>query len=218
MKPSNLNLYIVDDDDALRRSLVSLLNSHLRDFSLRDFESGEAFLEGADLDSNGVVVMDLRMEPGMSGLEVFNLLQERKSQLAIVFLSGHGTIPDAVRAMEGGAVSWLIKPCANEELVQVVQRAKERALQIAMRRSARKHALALWATLTAREKQMALPCAQGKSSKLVSKEFTAAGDPVERRTVDGYRAKIMAKLEVPNTNALLAFLTEHDLTDETRSA
>ena len=179
--------------------------------------SAERALALVEAHQPDVVVMDLRMKPGMSGLEVFNILQERKSQLAIVFLSGHGTIPDAVRAMEGGAVSWLIKPCPNEELVQVVQRAKERAVQIAIRRRARQHALALWAKLSRREKQMALPCAQGKSSKLISQEFTAASDPVEYRTVDNHRARIMSKLEVPNTNALLAFLTEHGLTDEPQS-
>ena len=214
MKPIHLNLYIVDDDDALRHSLVSLLNAHFSEFSVRTFASGESFLEGADLDSNGVVIMDLRMEPGISGLEVFKRMQDQKSALVLIFLSGHGTIPDAVRAMEGGAVSWLAKPCPNEELIGVVQRAKDRAARTAQQRKDRQHALSLWSGLTVREKQIAMPAAQGKTSKQISREFTATGVQVEPRTVERHRANALAKLAVPNTNALQAFILENALDKE----
>jgi FixJ family two-component response regulator len=214
MKPIHLNLYIVDDDEPTRQSLVSLLNAHFTEFSVRTFASGESFLEGADLDSNGVVIMDLRMEPGISGLEVFKRMQDQKSALVLIFLSGHGTIPDAVRAMGGGAVSWLAKPCSNEELIGVVQRAKDRAAQTAHQRKDRQHALALWSGLTVREKQIAIPAAQGKTSKQISREFAATGIKVVDRTVERHRANAMAKLAVPNTNALQAFILENALDKE----
>lgn len=214
MKPIHLNLYIVDDDAVLCRSLVSLLNAHFSEFSVRTFASGESFLEGADLDSNGVVIMDLRMEPGISGLEVFKQMQDQKSALVLIFLSGHGTIPDAVRAMEGGAVSWLAKPCTNEELIAVVQRAKDRATRTARQRQSRQHALSLWSGLTAREKQTAIPAAQGKTSKQISRDFAAKGIDIDPRTIERHRANAMSKLAVPNTNALQALILENDLDKE----
>ena len=214
MKPIHLNLYIVDDDEPMRQSLVSLLNAHFSEFSMRTFASGEHFLEGADLDSNGVVIMDLRMEPGISGLEVFKQMQDQNSALVLIFLSGHGTIPDAVRAMEGGAVSWLPKPCSNEELIAVVQRAKDRATRTARQRQGRQHALSMWSGLTVREKQTAIPAAQGKTSKQISREFAAQGISIVPRTVERHRANAMSKLDVPNTNALQALILENGLDKE----
>jgi len=73
---------------------------------------GEAFLEQARVDDAGVVVLDLRMQ-GMSGLDVFKALQDRRSPLVVVFLSGHGDIPVAVRAIQEGALGWLEKPSAK---------------------------------------------------------------------------------------------------------
>ena len=127
MNPKNLNLYIVENDEPVRRSLGSLLLARLTDCSIKTFESGEAFLEGANLDGSGVVLLDLRMEPGMSGLEVFAVLKERSSPLVVVFLSGHGTLPVAVRAIQDGAVTWLEKPCTDEQLMEAVEIAKARA-------------------------------------------------------------------------------------------
>jgi FixJ family two-component response regulator len=216
MNPNYLNLYIVEDDDALRRSLVSLLTAHLDDLAVRAFSSGEAFLENADLYAGGVVVMDFRMEPGMSGLETFKRLQERNSRLVVVFLSGHGTIPDAVRAMEDGAVSWLPKPCPDAELVQVVKRAKERSWQIASRWKERQMALQKWETLSAREKQIAFPVSNGRSSKETVKDFKPVD--IDRRTVDGHRARMFGKLELHSGAELQAFLRDHALVEEARTA
>ena len=112
----NLNLYIVDDDEAVRRSIASLLLAHLSDCSIKTFGSGEAFLQSSGPDSGGVVLLDLRMQ-GMSGLDVFAQLKQQASPLVVVFLSGHGDIPVAVRAMQEGAMSWLEKPCADAQLL-----------------------------------------------------------------------------------------------------
>jgi FixJ family two-component response regulator len=214
MKPIHLNLYIVDDDAALCRSLVSLLTAHFNEFSVRTFQSGEAFLSGADLDSCGVVILDWAMGAGMNGSQVFERMQEHKSPLATLFLSSNGTIPMAVRAMEGGAVSWLPKPCANEELVAVVQRAQERAVKIAAERQQRQKALLLWSRLSPREKQLAFPVSKAWTSKEISKAREEFGDDVQYRTVDGHRAKIFEKLELNGSNALQEFLRDHGLYEE----
>jgi FixJ family two-component response regulator len=212
MNPKNLNLYIVDDDEAVRRSMGSLLLARLTDCSVKTFESGEAFLEGAQIDGSGVVVLDLRMQ-GMSGLDVFNVLQERTSPLVVVFLSGHGTLPVAVRALQDGAVTWLEKPCTDDQLMEAVEHAKARAAGIAEARRDRRHALQLWAKLTPREKQVAPLVAQGMTSK-VSAQLLTKQDPtkeIDHRTVENHRAKIFDKLELANSNELLVFLRDNGL-------
>jgi FixJ family two-component response regulator len=213
MNPKNLNLYIVDDDEAVRRSLGSLLLARLPDCSVKTFASGEAFLEGANLDGSGVVLLDLRMEPGISGLEVFAALQERTSPLVVVFLSGHGTLPVAVRAMQEGAVTWLEKPCKDEHLMEAVEQAKARAAGIAAARRDRHQALQRWAKVTPREKQVAPLVAQGMSSKVAAQLLTqqAPAKPINWRTVDNYRASIFDKLEIANSNELLVFLRDNGL-------
>ena len=106
MNPKHLNLYIVDDDEAVRRSLASLLRARLCDCAIQAYDSGESFLQAAQLDASGVLVLDLRMQ-GISGLDVFQQLQERGSPLVVVFLSGHGDIPVAVRYFpEASSISF----------------------------------------------------------------------------------------------------------------
>ncbi len=212
MNPNHLKLYIVDDDEAVRRSLASLLLSRLTDCSVQTFDSGEAFLHSAQLDASGVLVLDLRMQ-GLSGLDVFQQLQERESPLVVVFLSGHGDIPVAVRAMQQGAVSWLEKPCSDDRLLEAVRRAKTLATDIARTRRERQHALQLWARVTPREKQVAPLVAQGLSSKEAAQLLTKQDpdNPIDYRTVENHRAKVFAKLEVANSNALLVFLRDNGL-------
>ena len=212
MNPNHLNLYIVDDDEAVRRSLASLLLSRLTDCAVQTYDSGEAFLQSAQLDASGVLVLDLRMQ-GISGLDVFQELQERASPLVVVFLSGHGDIPVAVRAMQQGAVSWLEKPCSDDKLLEAVGRAQTLAADIARTRRERQHALQRWAKVTPREKQVAPLVAQGLSSKEAAQLLTKQDpdNPIDYRTVENHRAKVFAKLEVANSNALLVFLRDNGL-------
>ncbi|MFM2050642.1 MAG: hypothetical protein RL682_1133, partial [Pseudomonadota bacterium] len=115
----SINIYVVDDDNAVRRSIGNLLLS--RHYAVQTFASGEAFLSQAQLQNSGVVVLDLRLEnnlgQGMSGLEVFEVLRAQHSPMAVLFLSGHGDIPTAVQAVKNGALAWLEKPCNDESLI-----------------------------------------------------------------------------------------------------
>jgi DNA-binding response OmpR family regulator len=125
------NLCVVDDDEAVRRSLGLLLLS--RGYAVQTFASGEAFLASADLQRAGCVVLDLRME-GMSGLQVFDALRAQDSPLVVLFLSGHGDIPMAVEAVQNGAFGWLEKPCNDERLLESIAKALQQAQDIAVRR------------------------------------------------------------------------------------
>lgn len=198
------HLCIVDDDEAVRRSLGLLLLS--RGHAVQAFASGEAFLAGADLQRPGCVVLDLRME-GMSGLQVFDALRAQDSPLVVIFLSGHGDIPMAVEAVQNGAFGWLEKPCSDERLLESIAKALQKAEEIAVRRQARQAAEALWAKLTPREMQVARLVAQGLPNKRIALELA----PLEQRTVETHRAHVFAKLGLSNSHELDRFLREHGL-------
>ena len=198
------HLCIVDDDEAVRRSLGLLLLS--RGHAVQAFASGEAFLAGADLQRPGCVVLDLRME-GMSGLQVFDALRAQDSPLVVIFLSGHGDIPMAVEAVQNGAFGWLEKPCSDERLLESIAKALQKAEEIAVRRQARQAAEALWAKLTPREMQVARLVAQGLANKRIAQELA----PLEQRTVETHRAHVFAKLGLSNSHELDRFLREHGL-------
>ncbi|HEY8907782.1 MAG TPA: response regulator, partial [Rhodoferax sp.] len=112
---NKLNLYVVDDDEAVRRSLGLLLLS--RGYAVQTFESGETFLAAIRPQDSGCVILDLRMV-GISGLQVFDELRLRSSPLVVLFLSGNGDISTAVDAVQRGAFGWLEKPCSEDILLE----------------------------------------------------------------------------------------------------
>ena len=119
-------IYIVDDDAAVRESIVALLK--LRDLETRAFDSAEAFLRKADLGQSGCVVLDIRMS-GMSGLELLAHLREKGSQLPVIMVTAHADIPTAVKAMKQGADTFLEKPCSETELWSAIEEVLNRDRQ-----------------------------------------------------------------------------------------
>jgi two-component system response regulator TtrR len=201
---TNLNVYVVDDDDAVRRSLGLLLLSH--GHAVQTFESGEAFLAAADLKRAGCVILDLRLG-AMSGLQVFDELRAAESPVVVLFLSGHGDIPIAVEALQKGAFDWLEKPCMDDRLLKTVDLALQKAVKMAARQLAKQEANALWAKLTPRERQVARHVAVGKSNKRIALDLA----PFEQRTVETHRAHVFAKLALSNSTELARFLRDYEL-------
>lgn len=116
-----MNVYIIDDEETVRDSLSWLFES--RELTCSAFPSGEAFLEALpSLAANepSCIVLDLRMEPNMSGIELFNQLLDLRHNWPIIFLSGHGDISLAVNAVQQGAFNFLEKPFADNVLVDHV--------------------------------------------------------------------------------------------------
>lgn len=199
-----MNLYIVDDDEAVRRSLGLLLLS--RGHTVQAFDSGEAFLANVNPSHAGVVILDLRLH-GMSGLQVFKRLREQGSALLVIFLSGHGDIPMALDAVRNGAWGWLEKPCGEMQLLTAVDEALALAHEADRQQKARQAAQALWLKLTPREMQVARLVAQGLTNKRIAMELT----PLELRTVETHRARAFAKLDFTNSHELDRFLRDHAL-------
>jgi FixJ family two-component response regulator len=206
MNHSKLNLFVVDDDEAVRSSLGMLLLS--RGHAVQTFASGEAFLACGKLQGYGCVVLDLRMGAGMTGLQVFNSLRACASPLLVLFLSGHGDISTAVDAVQNGAFGWLEKSCGHERLLEKLNEALMRASQLSNLGADRDKAQQRWDTLTPREREVARLVAQGHANKEVARRMEP---PCELRTVEAHRAKVYAKLGLSKPPEIDRFVREHGL-------
>jgi FixJ family two-component response regulator len=198
-----LTLHIVDDDQGVRESMVTLFTAH--GLRVQAHGSGEAFLQQAALHRPDCVLLDLRMQ-GMTGLQVLQALQQQASPLVVVFLSGHGDIPTAMEATHRGAFDWLVKGMPETELLAKVDAAMERAAERARLLHRRSEVAARWNTLTPREKDVARLVRNGWSNKLVADELQ-----IGVRVVEGYRAKVFDKLWVSNPTELDRLLRDHPI-------
>ena len=182
------NIYIVDDESSVRRSLSFLLK--VADFEPRPFLNGSDFLEEASRLSAGCVLLDIRM-PGQDGLEVLAAMRQRQLDLPVIVMTGHGDIPIAVRAMQLGAVSFIEKPFEEDQLLEAVAAAFdaiERRLEFT---SARREATERLSRLSQRETELLHILVDGKSNK----EAAYLMD-LSVRTVEMHRAAIFDKMGV----------------------
>jgi FixJ family two-component response regulator len=113
-KPTGSIVFVVDDDDAMRESLRSLIRS--RGLNVEAFSSARAFLRQEVPAVPTCLVLDVRM-PGLSGLDLQNELADAERQIPIIFITDHGSIPMTVRAMKAGALEFLTKPFSDHELL-----------------------------------------------------------------------------------------------------
>jgi FixJ family two-component response regulator len=200
----DMDLYVVDDDADTRRSL--LMRLALRGNRVQAFESGEAFLASADLQRGGCAILDMRMDPGMSGLEVFDALLARDSPIVVLFLSSRGTIPLAVEATKKGAFGWLEKPCADGELLEKIDAALLKAAGAATKHRGRQAARLLWNKLTPREAEVMRLVAKALSNKSIARELACGPRAVETHRANGY-----GKLGISDTTTLDHFIRDNGL-------
>lgn len=195
---SEPTVHVVDDDAAMRRSIVFLAESV--GWPVASWPSAEVFLAAAGPGMRGCLVLDIRM-PAMSGLELQQVLRERQLALPIIFITGHGDVAMAVQAMKDGALDFLEKPFKDQQLLDAIARA--------MREQARHQAVAsrqaevrsLYAALTAREREVAARIARGLSNKLVARELA-----ISDKTVQVHRAHVMEKMGVHSAAELAQLL------------
>lgn len=190
-------VFIVDDDAGIRRSVGMLLKSV--GLETVAFENPAAFLK-AELDHAGCILLDVRM-PGMSGIEVQRRLAEEEIGIPVIFMTGHGDVGMAVRAMRQGAFEFLEKPIEDQVLIDSVLDAlavdDERRRTLAQKRSA----MDLVSRLTRREREIAELLANGGSTRGIAEQLALSA-----RTVEGYRSRIMMKLEITSLAQLVRVL------------
>jgi two-component system response regulator FixJ len=191
-------VFVVDDDAAVRRSLGRLFRA--AGLAVASYASGKTFLEAHDSARAGCLVLDLQLR-GENGLDVLDELRKRGANLPVIVLTAHGTVPASVRALKGGAIDFLEKPARPKDLLVRVREGlglarrwqeQHEERQIAERRAAR---------LTRRERQVARLLVEGRRSKEI-----AAALGVSVRTVEGYRSKLLVKMQAASAGELVATL------------
>lgn len=181
-------VHVVDDDEAVRRSLDFLLSN--AGYEVQRWDRAEAFLKGADKMRHACALLDIRM-PGIDGLDLQQQMQEHGFNFPVIILSGHGDIALTVKAMQSGAVDFLQKPADRPILLEAVEAA---FATIADREALCSHAQ--WARtqlghLTMREKEVLDGLACGYPNKTIAYDLG-----ISARTVEVYRANAMEKLGV----------------------
>ncbi|MBB3545115.1 MULTISPECIES: response regulator [unclassified Rhizobium] len=180
-------VYIVDDDDRMRESLLDLFMATHKEVSA--FASGAEFLEAADTGRPGCIVLDLQM-PNSSGLAIQKELATSGSRMPVIFLTGHADVPSSVTALKAGAVDFILKPFAPRNLLEAVDKAIE--LDDERHRVLNEHnrLYALADTLTRREREVMFLIVSGLMNKQVAYELGIC-----EMTVKLHRMNVMRKME-----------------------
>jgi FixJ family two-component response regulator len=186
-------VYVVDDDKAFRGAVKSLLNEE--GFSAEAFEDGELFLNSANWDDVGCLLLDIRM-PKISGLEVQFKLDEVGFRLPIVFLTGHGDVPTAVQAMKMGAFDFVEKPFQNDSFVKIVRSAIELSNNSSISK-AEEHMPHI-TELTKRENDVFRSLVRGLTNKATAVELE-----LSQRTIEFHRSNILQKLNARSVADLI---------------
>ncbi|MDP1652475.1 MAG: response regulator [Rhodocyclaceae bacterium] len=180
--------YLVDDDAAIRDALVWLLRS--RGIQSRAWASAEAFLADYDTAMSGCLILDIRMT-GMTGIELHDRLQQLGCAMPAIFLTGHGDVPLAVKALKRGAFDFIEKPFNDNELADRVIEALQYEETRRWRDGERAQIEERLAALTEREREVMVAILAGKLNKVIADELQIA-----MRTVEVHRAHIFEKMGV----------------------
>ena len=188
-------VYVVDDDEAVRRFLRGLIGSI--GLGVKTYASAQEFLDGYEAGSPGCLLLDIRM-PDMSGLELQAELRRREINIPVIILTGHGDVKVAVHAMKAGAVDFIEKPFNNELLLHGIQKAVADSLHSSGTRVRRQEILQRLERLTTRERQVLRLVVAGETNKGVARHLG-----ISDKTVEIHRAKVMEKMQAKSLAELV---------------
>lgn len=188
-------VYLVDDDPSVLKGLTRLLRS--AGHSVEAFDSAEAFIARPPHPGPACIVLDLRM-PMASGADLQAQLERMRSNLPIIFLSGHAEVKDSVHAMKHGALDFLTKPVDEEVLLAAVRNALEHHVDILAQAGATQSIQQRIDTLTERELETARWVISGLLNKQIAAELGIA-----EKTVKIHRARVMEKMGVTSVAELV---------------
>ena len=211
MMLSDRIVYLVDDDEAIRRSASFMLKTS--GFSVRTFVSGVEFLKERAL-AEGCILLDVRM-PEIDGIEVQKTLHARGVTLPVIIMTGHGDVDVAVQAMKNSAVDFIEKPFEKAVLLGAVEDGFARIENVGQDRTRATQAQIMLEALTPRERDVLLGLARGFANKTIAFDLG-----ISPRTVEIHRSNLMTKLGVASLSGALriAFAAEiHEANAGSRS-
>ncbi len=188
-------IHIIDDDEAVRDSLGFLFDA--AGIGIRAYESPLPFLAALPLKTPTCVITDIRM-PEMTGVELLRRLRDLGQTLPVIVITGHGDVTLAVEAMKLGAADFIEKPFDGEALVAAVRSVLKRRASGDEADAARGAVRARIATLSARERQVLDGLVSGSPNKTIAYDLG-----ISPRTVEVYRANLMAKMHASSLSELV---------------
>lgn len=180
-------VFVVDDDISIRESLEALIE--WAGWEPQTFGSAQEFLTAPRRSVPSCLVLDVSL-PGLTGLELQNVISTDQKDLPIIFITGHGDIPMSVKAMKAGAVEFLTKPIDDEALLNAIQHAIERS-KVALESEIETEKLrGRYESLTPREREILLLVVSGLLNKQIGMKLG-----ISEITVKAHRGKLMQKMK-----------------------
>jgi len=195
MPPASPIVFVVDDDLSVRESLELLIQNE--GWQAETFASAQEFLDRPRVTVSSCLILDVSL-PGLNGLELQQRIASERTDMPIIFITGHGDIPMTVRAMKAGAVEFLTKPFSDEVLLNAIRQALERS-RVALSHKAQIQELQnRYALLTPRERQVMALVVSGLLNKQVGGELG-----ISEITVKAHRGQVMQKMKADSLAALV---------------
>jgi two-component system response regulator FixJ len=206
MAEANRTIHLVDDDEAIRRSVSFMLRTS--GYLVKTYVSGVEFLGVAKDAVTGCILLDIRM-PDMDGLEVQQALKERGVLMPVIIMTGHADVNLAVQAMKTGAVDFIEKPFEKTVLIGAIEEGFARIDQAGRRHARADEAKVRLEPLTPREYDVLKGLVRGHPNKTIAYDLG-----ISPRTVEIHRANLMGKLGVPSLSEALRIAFAAGLGDE----
>jgi FixJ family two-component response regulator len=198
-----VTVFVIDDDESVRKSLKRLLDA--AHYKTEVFQSASEFLSCLPHSGPSCLIVDVKM-PGLSGIDFQGALIEHGREEQLIFITAHGDIPMCAQAMKAGAIDFLPKPFRPDQLLKSVERALTRSSEQLLRASERNSARALLERLTPREYEVMQLVATGLLNKQVGGELCMA-----EKTVKTHRAHMMQKLKITSVAELMVVLQKAEI-------
>lgn len=188
-------VHLIDDDEGVRGTLAHILTS--AGFTVRDYPSADAFLEREPAPGVGCVLTDVRL-PGTSGLELVRRLRVEAPEAPVVVMSGAADVDMAVEAMKSGAVDFLQKPLRSAQLIEALRAAVVQGPPAPLRADQGERYRQMLQLLSRRQRDVLSGILEGRLNKTIAHDLG-----LSVRTVEGYRAEIMARTHARSLSELI---------------